>query len=77
VALSGADDDVDVTDSSFARRVEVSLGGGDDFIKNGDSANSFGAAVVLNGGAGDDTLEEDPGNVYAVAPVVNGVENFV
>ena len=79
ISLGGTDDFLEISDSSFARRVEISAGGGDDEIRLDDGAgneNSFGAEVVLNGGNGTDELNENPANVFAVAPVINGFEIF-
>ncbi len=79
IGLGYGADVVQIGNCNFARRVAISLGGGADTLQNGleDDPNIFGAEVTANGGGGDDTLEEDPGNAYAVAPVVSGFETVI
>jgi hypothetical protein len=56
--------------SSFARRVAVSLGAGDDLLDIGTGGpNRFNADVVANFGAGTDTVDDQPGNFFAVPPI--------
>jgi hypothetical protein len=77
---SGAVDRIEVTDSSFVRKVTVSLGGGDDLLDVDGGAgqeNQFSAAVVVNGGAGSDTVDNSVLNLFAVPPVLKQVENVV
>jgi hypothetical protein len=68
-------------DSSFARRVAVTLGAGDDKLDldaGAGSANLFSGPVVADFGAGTDTLDDQPGNIFLVPPVgKNGPEIII
>jgi hypothetical protein len=78
IALGAADDDIQVTDSSFARRVEASLGAGDDLIDSDEgpgNQNRFDGVVVVNGGNGTDEVDGNPLDEFAFfPPTLNSVE---
>lgn len=76
----GANDRVEITDSSFARSVSVSLGLGNDVVDLDNGAgeeSAFSATVIFDGGAGTDTLDNFPGNLFAVAPTVKLFEVII
>jgi hypothetical protein len=67
---SASADVITIGNCSFARRVEGSLGGGDDLLDIDEGAfNRFNAAVVVNFGAGFDTVDDNAGNFFAVPAV--------
>jgi hypothetical protein len=79
ISLGGGDDEIHLTDSSFGRRLAVSLAAGDDLIdadKGPGEQNRFAAEVVVNGGKGTDTVDGNPLDEFlAGPPVLNRVEN--
>jgi hypothetical protein len=76
---TAAAETIRISDSSFVRRVEGSLGAGDDLLDIDEGAfNRFNAAVVVNFGAGFDTLDDNAGNFFAVPPIgKKGPENII
>jgi hypothetical protein len=63
--------------ANFLGRVGVNLGGGDDYIEVGNGyRNRFNSAVVVNFGAGSDTLVQPDGNYFAVPMVILGGPEF-
>jgi hypothetical protein len=73
------DDDVSITDSTFARRVAINLGAGDDFLEadiTGDY-NRFHGKVKINGGRGNDTFDNSTSNFFSFAVGLVSVENVI
>lgn len=62
---------IEFSNSSFIRKFVGTLGGGDDRLDLdvGGSPNRFGAAMAVDFGLGNDTLDNQVGNQFAVAPV--------
>jgi hypothetical protein len=78
--LSGAADDVQITDSRFARKVEIGMPQGDDRLDLDDGPgdeNQFNGGLVANGGQGTDVLDDLATNVYTIPPVFNGFESIL
>lgn len=77
---SSAADRVQITESTFARRVVVSLGAGDDLLDLDLGAgfrNRFFDRFTFYGGSGFDTFDNNTDNVFAFQPVLSSVEATV
>jgi hypothetical protein len=61
---------IELSNSSFIRKFVGTLGGGDDILDldAAGNPNRFGAAMVVDFGIGNDTLDNQAGNLFAVAP---------
>ncbi len=77
IELDGGGDTVEITDSQFARGVEIRLGGGDDLLFMGGNPNRFDDLFSASGQGGTDAVDDDPGHAYASPPVFKGFETVL
>lgn len=72
--LGDVKDELRITDSQFARKVTIRLGGGDDILDFHDDATKFDGPVDFVGGSGFDSLIQSSGCEFVAAFVIQQME---